>query len=322
MSTAKGADVRFMLIEEATWGTIPATPAGYVLGVSSLSGDWAKQNHIDNPELRANRNPQAPVRGNVIVNGSAQIPLHMDSIGWILKHGIGEAADVGTAAPYAHTSRLGFADGSAGDIPVGLTVEIGHTGINQFHSFTGCRVSTLGITASSEGVAMFDVGFVGQDYTQSTSSLDAAPTSYTSTAIDHFGCTISEGGSSSAIVTDVSLNLDNGLDSSLYVIGSAGTLGDLPSGVASVKGSLTALFQNDVLLTKAENFTESALILTWTSGSTSLVLTVPELVYEMSSPAVSGSAGVKVNLNFTGYYANGGTSTALSAVLTNTVASY
>jgi len=323
MATAKGSMVQLMIAEEATWGSTPATPTGIVIPVSGVGGEWYRRNLIDNPELRGNRNPAAPVRGNVVVNGSFQVPLHLDAIGWILKHGIGKQDTTGTTSPYIHTGKINFSDGTEDeDLPVGLTVEVGFTDINQFHKYDGCRINSLSVNATSEGVCVFDVGVVGQGVTQASSSMDASPTVYTSSAIDHFAASITEGGGATTIVTDVTLTLNNNLDTSMYVIGGAGSLGDLPTGMASVTGSLTALFQDDALLTKGRAHTESSLGLTWTSGSDSLVLTVPELVYEPAAPTISGPAGVKATMNFRGYYANHADKTALKYVLTNTVATY
>ncbi|GAG14179.1 unnamed protein product, partial [marine sediment metagenome] len=147
-------------------------------------------------------------------------------------------------------------------------------------------------------------------------------TSYTETPQDHFNMTMKEGGSSIANLKECSLTFNNNMDTSQYVIGSAGQVGSMPSGIASVTGSITALFENDVLLTKAENHTESSLDLIWTSSSYSLTLHIPELVYEPASPTVSGPAGVVATLNFQGYYANDGDATILKATLVNTTADY
>lgn len=322
MATAKGSNVQVMIAEEATWGTTSATPAGYVIPVSGIGGSWYQRNLIENPEYRGSRNPSAPVRGNVAVNGSLQVPLHLDAIGWILKHGIGTPTTTGTASPYTHTFKVNYAATSVGDLPIGLTIEHGFTDIGEYHQYDGCRINSLAVNATSEGVCVFDVGIVGQGLTRDSSSMDAAPTTYTSTAVDHFAAGITEGGSSTAIVTDVSLTLNNTLDSSAYVVGGAGELGDLPSGIASVTGSLTALYQSDALFAKARNHTESSLVLAWTSGSYSLTLTVAELVYEPAAPAVSGQAGIRQTLNFRGYYADDAGLSALKAVLVNTIASY
>ena len=140
MTQAKGASAQLMLIEEATYGTTPGTPSGYVIPVTGIGGDWFNRNLIENPTLRGNRNPSAPVRGNTSVSGSFTVPLGLEYIGWILKHAIGDPATTG-ADPYTHISKCGFADGSAGAMEVGLTTEIGFTDINQFHSYTGCRLN-------------------------------------------------------------------------------------------------------------------------------------------------------------------------------------
>lgn len=323
MAQAKGSDVQLMLVEEAAWGTTPATPSGYVIPVASIGGSWYTRNLLDNPVLRANRNPSAPVRGNTAVAGSFQFPLSLSAWGWIQKHCIGTPATSGTTT-YTHLSKCNFSGSTAGsDLAAGLTLEIGHTGIDQYHVFDGCKLNGFTVNASSEGVAMFDVQVVGQGYTQDTSSIDASPTSYTDSVIDHFSLAISEGGGSITNVKSCSLTFSNNIDTSQYVIsGTGGLLGALPTGVASVTGTIEALFENDTLLAKGENHTESDLTLTWTSGSYSLALHVPELVYEPASPAVQGPDGIVLSMNFRGYYANDADATCLKATLVNSVASY
>jgi hypothetical protein len=321
MTQAKGASAQLMLIEEATWGSTPATPAGYVIPVSGIGGDWFSRNLIDNPTLRGNRNASAPVRGNTSVSGSFTVPLGLEYIGWIIKHAVGDPVTTGTGT-LTHISKAGFNEAAVGAMEVGLTMEIGFTDISQYHIYTGCRLNGFTVNGSSEGVCTFDVQLVGQDYAQDTSSLDATPTSYTETAVDHFLMTMSEGGGSIANVKECSLTFSNNMDTSQYVIGSAGQVGAIPSGIATVSGSITALFENDVLLTKAENHTESDISLIWTDGSSSLTLHVPELVYSPASPTVSGPDGIVATLNFQGYYANDSDATVLLATLVNTTADY
>ena len=321
MTQAKGADVQLMLVEEATYGATPATPSGYVIPVTGIGGDWHSRGLIENPTLRGNRNASAPVRGNEVVSGSFTSPLGLEYIGWIIKHAVGDPATTGTGT-LTHISKAGFSEAAAGAMEVGLTMEIGFTDINQFHIYTGCRLNGFTVSGSSEGVCTFDVQVVGQDYAQDTSSLDAAPTSYTETAVDHFLMTMQEGGSPIANVKECSLTFSNNMDTSQYVIGSAGQVGAIPSGIATVSGSVTVLFEDDTLLTKAENHTESDLSLIWTSGASSLTLHVPELVYSPASPTVSGPDGVVATLNFQGYYANDADATVLKTTLINTTADY
>ena len=323
MTTARGSNVQLLLIEESAWGTTPGSPSGYLIPVSGIGGSWFSRNLLDNPELRGNRNPPAPVEGNVSVNGSFTSTLHLDAIGWILKHGIGDFVTTGAGDPYTHIAKVGFSGATAGDMEPGLTFEIGHTDIDQYLAYAGCKINTIGISASSEGIATLEVGVIGKgEPAVDTSSLDAAPTSYTTDAQSHFSASIDEGGGASAIVTQVDLTLNNGLDDSLRTIGSAGEIVDLPEAAASCTGSLTALFQDMTLLNKGINNTESSLTLTWTDATHSLELDIPELVYEPSSPAISGPAGVKVNLSFRAYYANHADATILKSTLVNAIATF
>jgi len=314
MATAKGSNVQLMLIEESTWGTTPGTPSGYVIPISGVGVAFSR-NLIDDPELRGDRNPAAPVKGNVTVTGDITHPIHLDACGWLIQHGVSTLVTTGTG-PYTHTAKVGSS------IPTGLSLEVGYTDISQYELHAGCRISSLKFMATPEGVASMTASVIGKNTTASGSSADGSPTSYTSTAESEFVGSIKEGGSTSAIVTDVQLTLDNGLDDSMYVVGGAGLRADLPEGAAKVSGSLTALFQDLTLYNKALNHTESSLELAWTNGTSSLTITVPELVYAPASPTISGPAGVKVTLNFQGYYANDAGATALKAVLVNDTASY
>jgi hypothetical protein len=322
MATAKGANFQLLMCEEATWGTTPATPLCAKLPISGIGGDWFRQNLLDNPELRGNRNPPAPVSGNISVSGSFTQTLHLDAIGWTLKHAIGVPATSGSGT-FTHVGKVGFSGASAGDLPAGMTFEHGFTDIDCYYPYTGCRVSTLAVSGSAEGVATFDVGIIGQTRgSKSATSIDAAPVEFTSDALSHFAGSITEGGSPIAYITEVNFTLDNGLDDSLRTFGGSGLIVDLPENMASVTGQVTALFQNDTLLAKAVAGTESSMTVAWTSGSYSLTFEVPELRFEARSPSISGDRGVMITLPFRAYYANDADATILKYTLVNDVSAY
>jgi hypothetical protein len=89
-----------------------------------------------------------------------------------------------------------------------------------------------------------------------------------------------------------------------------------------VAGSITTLFENTTLLTKALNSTETAIVATLTSGSYSLALDIGELIYGYKSPGISGPQGILVSLDFTGYYDNDSDVSAIKATLINNTATY
>ena len=47
MTQALGADVQLMIVEEAAYGAVPGSPAGFVLPVSNIAGNWFSRNLIE-----------------------------------------------------------------------------------------------------------------------------------------------------------------------------------------------------------------------------------------------------------------------------------
>jgi len=324
MATGQGSRQQFLMVDETEYGTTPTTPSMFKMPIadSGIGGEIFKQGLLSNPEITGNRNPSAPVLGNRSVAYDLPVPLHLDAIGYLLKHAVGEPASSGSD-PYTHISKVGFDEAVVGILPIGFSGEVGFTDIDVFAVLTGCKVNTMRINATSEGVAVFEFGIIGNDFgTPSGSSEDAAPTEFTSDAIGHFAGTIEEGGSPSAIITAVDLTLNNALDPSLYVVGGAGTFPELPEGKASVTGSVTALFQNLTLLNKAINGDESSLQLSWVDSTHSLTIDIPELRYEPNAPTASGDKGVLVTLPFQAYYGDHADATILKSTLVNDVSSY
>ncbi len=321
MSTAKSVWQQFVIAEESTYGETPVTPSGYKLPFSNISGDIVRQNLVDNPEIRGDRNPAGPAPGNKSVAFSVEMPVHLDAIGWMLKHGVGVPVVTGSG-PMCTPSKSGFNGAAAGALPTGLVAELGYTDLGHYVRCNGCKVDTISMSGVPEGVTSMNVGFVGRSFAVDSAPMDASPTGYTSNVVSQFSGSITEGGSSIGYVTQVDFNLSNKHDTGKYVFGGAGLVYELPEGSVMVSGNLTALFTDLTLLTKALNNTESSLALTWTSGTDSLVVTIPELLYETKAPSAQGEGGVLVTLPFRGFFNDNADSAAIKTVLTNTVTVY
>ena len=78
----------------------------------------------------------------------------------------------------------------------------------------------------------------------------------TSSPFDSFSGTIEEGGSAIAIITELSLTLENGL-SPLFVVGSD-TAECISIARSNLSGSVTAFFESEALYEKFLNETESS----------------------------------------------------------------
>lgn len=319
MTQARGSQTVIALYEESAYATTPGTPSGQKLYVTSC-GVQAQQNRIDSNTLTGSRERSAPSAGNINVTGPMALELGAESIGTLLKHIMGNNTTTGTG-PYTHTMVLG-------DLPVGFILEKDFgsniVGSGRVQYFNGCRVARATFSFPQEGYCTASVDIVGAKETLAASALDASLTDNGHTSFSAFSASIQEGGTSIAIVESAEIVVDNGLDDTVFTIGSNGERRALPEGFASVSGSITALFESPNLLAKAVAGTESSLQITLSrgdglgsAGNESIDFTVNQLLYERVSPPIEGPAGIKITLPFKAYIS--GATSALQIVLKNAV---
>jgi hypothetical protein len=321
MPQARGTQTTSALVEEATYKTTPVTPAGQKLYLTANTVQ-AQQNRLDSNTLAASRERDQPIAGNINVSGSLDFEIGAEWIGTLMKHILGTNATTG-ANPYTHTMELG-------DLPVGMIIEKdfgSNISGNRYQYFNGCRVASAQFEFPQEGFPTGSVAIVGAKETNDSSPLDASLDDNGNTPFSAFDASIEEGGSSIAIVTQASINVNNGLDESTFVIGGAGERSALPEGFATVTGSLTALFESTTLLDKAINGTESSLKITLSrgtglgsAGNESIEFFVQQLLYERVSPPITGPAGILVTLPFKSYLNSDGVTSALQVTIKNAVA--
>jgi hypothetical protein len=254
--------------------------------------------------------------------------MYLDEIGWILKHGVGEPNSV-TTTTTAHTGKVGYYDNTGleiGDLPTGCSFEVGTLNLTTplYHQMWGGRINELVIPFGAGGPAQISVTAICADHDpDATSRKDGSATEYTSDAISQTDISaITEGGGASTIVLGGEIRINNNLDGSMYTVGNGGVISELPTGIASVTGTVQFQFQDDTMIDKLEDFTESSLGVTWTSGTHSLALTIPELKYNNSAPTTGSGSGLIHDVTFEAYYGNHADATLLQYVLTNDTSDY
>jgi len=320
MAQARGTQTTFTLVEETAYGTTPGTPAGQQLYLTA-NNIQANQTLIDSNTLQANRERDQPVEGNISVTGTLDFELGAEWSGTLFKHIMGNNVDSGSD-PYTHTMDL------QDDLPAGFMVETDY-GSNisgdRYRYFNGLRVASASLTFPAEGFCTASVNVIGSNESADSSPLDASIDDNGNTPFSAFLATIEEGGGSIATVLSATINLDNGLDESSYVIGNSGVRTALPEGFATVTGTLTAQFDSVTLLDKAIAGTESSLKIMLTrgdglgsAGNEYMEFFVQQLLYERTTPPITGPAGVIVTLPFKSYLS--GSTSALQVIIKNAVA--
>ena len=284
MTIATGSRHNLSYVLETTFGTTPTNPSftpirhtGTTLGLSKDS--------IESEELREDRQVAHYRHGNKSVTGDVNFELSYGGLDDLL-----QATLCGTWAAdvlLAGTTRRSF------------TVERHHQDISKFLRSTGCQFNTMSLSVAPNSMVTGSFGIIGSGFSSSGTALSGATYSAETTTapFDSFTGAITEGGSSIAIITALELNIDNGMEA-LYVVGSSDTL--LPSiGKSMVTGSVTAYFEDTVLMDKFVNETTSALQFTLTDalGNDYIVL-LPKVKYNSGNPEVSGPGAITLTLDF------------------------
>ncbi|MGD9504564.1 MAG: phage tail tube protein [Syntrophobacteraceae bacterium] len=314
MSEARGFKASLLGgVRESAFGVSPGAIDATALPIVS-SGIKASRNTINTSVLRGRRDPAKPFRGNVDVAGDVVVPVDRIAIGYWLQMLLGDPTTTGTST-YTHTFKVG-------DSQPSWVLEHAYDDVGVYLRYNGCKASTFKIDVGGDGELTATFGVMGAGEIIGSSSMDSSPSVLSYNVFNQFDAAIQEGGATSAIITNASISINNNLDGSIYVIGGGGKRARLPEGMIEVTGSVKALFDDSTLLTKATNGTESALSITFTSGSYSLNFLIQELMLEQSSPGISTPGGLFVELNFTGYYEDGAAGSSFQATLVNNHAAY
>ena len=276
-------------IEEVTYGDTPAVdPAFLDLRHTGTTLGLAKES-FQSEELHADRQIRDFRHGVKSVAGDLSMELSYGSFDDFL-----EATLMGTWATdvlKAGVERRSFSVlRHFEDLPSG----------NPYFLYAGIEFNALNLTIPASGMVTGSFTVLGQSQvTLADLSSLGTPTfgaPITTQPFDSFTGSILEAGGAISVVTEVSLTLENGL-AAKNVVGSDETI--LPSvDKSNLTGSVTAFFEDTVILDKFLNETESSLEVTLTDpAGNSYIIELPRIKYNGGQPDVA-SGGGPITINF------------------------
>lgn len=290
MTIANGAQHSLHFVAESSYGTTPSTPTWTPCPHTGTTLALTKDG-IESEKLRGDRQVEDFRHGNKSIGGDISCELEYAAFDTLLEAAFGgtwttDVLKTGTTRR-SFTFERKFADLST----------------PEFHRYTGCEINSMALSIAPNQMVGLTFGIVGKDISLSTS--EVASSTYSAdvgeTPFDSFTGSITEGGSSIAVVTALELTLENGLEP-LFSVGSQTTT-QPAIGKSRVTGSLTTYFDSKTLYEKFVNETSSSISVTLTDvDGNDYLIEIGNVKYNSGQPDVAGEGPVTIAMDFVGLY--------------------
>jgi hypothetical protein len=291
---AEGSRRRLSFVAEnsATPGTSPTT-GWQILRVAGDGSITDARQTLNSNEFRSDRGLGILRHGNTNPQLAFPFELSFGTFDSILESALQGAwtsnvLKQGTTKKY-HSFEEGFLD----------------MGTPQYQAIKGALCSGLDLSLAPNQMATGNFRFIGLSVTafSATAIQTTAHADPTSTPpMDSFTGSISEGGSAIAIVTGLTLNLDNGAEGLYRLLQKAPDR--IATGRANVSGTISAFFDNATLANKFINETETSLSVVITDIQTtpkSYTILIPKLKYTGATKTVNEN-NIILNMPFQAYF--------------------
>jgi hypothetical protein len=280
MAFAQGSRSSLSYIVESTFGT---TPAGNFINLPFTSHSLnMTKDRVAGSDIQIDRMPRVDRHGNRQVSGDIVTDLRETDFDPFI-----EAAMLSTW----NTNVL-----KIGTSPKFFSIEDYAADIDQARLFTGCTVNTMAVSLAPNQMVKTTFGLVGKDLSisqaQKTQTAASAASPY-----DAYSGDLEIGGTLSAIVTAMDFTLTNGY-APTFVIGDV-TAPSLEYGRAEVEGTISAYFQDHLLINRFISETETSLKVTVGDiSSNTLEFFFPRCKINSADVGVDGPTSRVISLSF------------------------
>lgn len=295
---ANGSRHALYSVAESTYGTTPTSPALDAVRITSCTLGLSK-NSLESGEIRSDRQKADFRLGANQVGGEIGFELSYGSFDQFLEAVLmGAGWDVDT--PVAGTDQLKAGVERRSFTMVRHFSDI-QTADKPYYIYTGVEINTMSLSIAADQMITGTFGVVGKGQTLATDLTALGTPTYnpesTTTPLDSFTGTLDEGGSSIAVITEITLELANGIEPR-FVVGSKDTIKPSDSR-SNLTGTISAYFEDSTMVEKFINETESSIVLTLPDADgNELKITIPRIKYTGGQPDVSGEGPVVLSMPF------------------------
>ena len=277
---------------ETTYGTAPKSGFTRLPFVSTTLG--AEQPLQASELLGYGRDPLAPTKEAVTVDGDVVIPMDAASLGFWLKGAFGAPTTTGTEAPYTHT----FVSGGW-SLP-SFSIETAMPEIPRYALYAGCMVDSLHWQMARSGLLTATARLVAQSETVATSTGAGTPATTELIRFGHFNGEIQRDGAPLGNVVSADITYGNNLDR-IETIRSDGRISGADPSVAALTGSVQLRFEDQTLVTQALNGSPCELVFSYElSEDVSFSLTAHAVYLPRPRIEISGPQGIQATFDWQG----------------------
>jgi hypothetical protein len=288
MAFAQGSRSSLSYIVESTFGT---TPSGNFISLPfSTHGINLSKDRVAGTDIQADRMPRHDRHGNKQVSGEIVADLR--------------EADFDPLLESVMLNAFSGNDLKVGTTPKFFSLEDYAADIDQSRVFTGCTVSTMGVSIAPNQMVTTTFGIVGKDMgiSDAQKTLTAASNN---APFDAYSGSLSIGDtggtpSASAIITGMEFTLNNSF-APTFVVGSD-SAPQLEVGRAEVEGTMSAYFQDAALVNRFINETETELNVVVGDGTNTLAFNFPRAKINSADVGVDGPTSRVISMSFVALY--------------------
>lgn len=289
MSRAYGANAQLLAAFETTYGVAPVS--GFVKFPFVASSLGSEQGLIDSDILGQGRDPAAPSRDVIKVEGDLVVPVDLRCFGYWLKALLGTPTTTGTD-PYEHVYGSGVMT-----LP-SLTVEVGMPEVPAFFLIGGVRLNSMALNFQRSGQASATFNAIGQGEAKNAASQGGTPDTLPFKRFGQFQGQVKLDGAPLANLTGASLTYSNNLER-IETIRSDGKIDGVDPTIAALTGTLEVRFADTTLLDTATSGAPVALEFAYViSAAEQLVIEAHEVYLPKPKRAISGPGGVQASFDW------------------------
>ncbi len=313
MARAYGANAQLLGKFESVYGTPPSGNYIKFPFVSSELG--SEQGLIASDLLGQGRDPYAPIRDVIRVEGNVVVPVDVRNFGYWLKALLGTPTTTGSD-PYTHTFVSSLAN-----LP-SLSLEVGMPEVPIYFTEMGVRVDSMQLTFARSGAANATLACIAQGEESASSSGGGTPTSEVLTRFNQFQGSIKKNGVQLGNVTGAQLTYSNTLER-IETIRPDGKIDAADPTIAALSGSIDVRFADTSLIDAAMDGTPMTLEFGYViDAENSLLFTVHEAYLPKAKVPISGAGGVQTSFEWQASKSVASPFRLMTVVLINDVESY